>query len=68
LLSVLRKAGYVTTGIYNMLLRTYTKAGKMPPVIAERMAKDKVVSDEETKELVRLTSKMCVTDVSSCLA
>lgn len=68
LLSVLRKAGYVTTGIYNMLLRTYTKAGKMPSIIAERMATDKVVPDEETKELVRLTSKMCVTDVSSCLA
>lgn len=68
MLSVLRNVGYVTTEIYNMLLQTYAKAGKMPPIIEERMTKDEVMLDEETKELIRLTSTMCVADVSSCLA
>ncbi|KAK9700231.1 hypothetical protein RND81_08G225200 [Saponaria officinalis] len=67
LLSLLRKAGYVTTEIYKWHLRTYAKAEKMPPIIEERMAKDKVVPDLETEELLKVTSKMCVTDVSSCL-
>ncbi|KAH9602097.1 hypothetical protein KSS87_000619 [Heliosperma pusillum] len=67
LLSVLRNAGYVTTEIYNLHLRTYAKAQKMPPIIEERMEKDSVMPDSETKELVKLTSKMCVSDVSSCL-
>ncbi|GAB4829593.1 hypothetical protein Ancab_019261 [Ancistrocladus abbreviatus] len=67
LLVILRKAGYVTTEIYKMLLRTYAKANKMPLVVAERMKKDKVDIDEETSELIRLTSKMCVGEVSSCL-
>lgn len=67
MLSMLRNTGYVTTEIYNMLLRTYAKAGKMPPIIEERMTKDEVSLDEETKELIRLTSTMCVADVSSCL-
>ncbi|KAL2897394.1 hypothetical protein RDABS01_039177 [Bienertia sinuspersici] len=67
MLSVLRNAGHVTTEIYNMLLRTYAKAGKMPPIIEERMMNDNVLLDEETKELIRLTSTMCVADVSSCL-
>lgn len=68
MLSVLRNAGYVTTEIYNMLLRTYAKAGKMPPIIEERMMNDNVLPDEETRELIRLTSTMCVADVSSCVA
>ncbi|XP_056697027.1 pentatricopeptide repeat-containing protein At4g02820, mitochondrial isoform X2 [Spinacia oleracea] len=68
MLFLLRKAGYVTTEMYNMLLRTYASAGKMPPIIEERMTKDKVLLNEDTKELVRLTSTMCVADVSSCLS
>ncbi|KAL9231302.1 hypothetical protein vseg_006544 [Gypsophila vaccaria] len=67
LLSLLRKAGYVTTEVYKWHLQTYAKAEKMPPIIEERMAKDKVVPDLETEELLKVTSKMCVTDVSSCL-
>ncbi|GMH27750.1 hypothetical protein Nepgr_029593 [Nepenthes gracilis] len=67
LLAILRKAGYVTTEIYNMLLQTYAKAGKMPLVVTERMTKDKVVLDDRTRELLRLTSKMCVSSVPSCL-
>lgn len=65
MLSILRKAGYVTTEIYNMLLQTYANAGKMPLIIEERMTKDEVLLDEETKELLRLTSTMCVADVPS---
>ncbi|GAB2262641.1 hypothetical protein Droror1_Dr00003638 [Drosera rotundifolia] len=69
LLVILRKkAGYVTTEIYNMLLRIYVSAGKMPLVVAERMRDDKVELDEETIVLIRLTSKMCIAGVSSCLS
>lgn len=68
MLSVLRNAGYVTTEIYNMLLRTYAKAGKMPLIIEERMTADEVLPNEETRELIKLTSTMCVADVSSSLA
>ncbi|GAB2281184.1 hypothetical protein Dimus_015788 [Dionaea muscipula] len=68
LLVILRKAAYVTTEIYNVLLRTYAKAGKMPLLVAERMKEDKVELDEETSELMRLTSKMCVGEVSSFLS
>ncbi|KAL9263340.1 Pentatricopeptide repeat-containing protein [Drosera capensis] len=67
LLAILRKAGYVTTKIYNMLLRTYAKAGTMPLVVAERMREDEVELDEETGELLRLSSKMRISVVSSCL-
>lgn len=63
LLVTLRKAGHVNTKIYNMLLRTYAGAEKMPLVIAERMKKDKVEMDEETHELIKKTSKMCVSEV-----
>ncbi|KAF6143951.1 hypothetical protein GIB67_017559 [Kingdonia uniflora] len=59
----LRNAGYVTTQIYNLLLRTYAKAGKMPLVIQERMKKDKVQLDDETYQLISLTSKLCVGEV-----
>ena len=68
MLSVLRNAGYVTIEIYNMLLRTYAKAGKMPLIIEERMTADEVLPNEETRELIKLTSTMCVADVSSSLA
>lgn len=63
LLVTLRKAGHVNTKIYNMLLRTYVGADKMPLVIAERMKKDKVEMDDETRELIKQTSKMCVSEV-----
>ncbi|KAI4301264.1 hypothetical protein L6164_034558 [Bauhinia variegata] len=34
LLIKLRNVGYVNTQIYNLLLKTYAKAGRMPPIIA----------------------------------
>ncbi|KAL4376886.1 hypothetical protein GQ457_02G003220 [Hibiscus cannabinus] len=64
LLVILRNAGHVSTEVYNSLLRGYAKAGKMPLVAAERMQKDKVPMDEETLQLIKLTSKMGVTEVS----
>ncbi|KAF9606422.1 hypothetical protein IFM89_025111 [Coptis chinensis] len=68
LLVILREAGHVTTEIYNALLRTYEKAGKMPLIVAERMKKDTVDLNEETQELIKLTSKFCVADASSVLS
>lgn len=68
LLVTLRKAGHVNTEVYNLLLRTYVKAGKMPLIVAERMKKDKVQLDDETHKLINLTSKMRVNEVSSCLS
>lgn len=67
LLVILRNAGHVSTKVYNSLLRAYAKAGKMPLIVAERMQKDNVALDEETHELIKLTSKMCVSEVSSSL-
>lgn len=64
LLSVIRKAGKVNTEVYNLLLRTYAKAGKMPLIMAERMEKDGVHLNEETHELIDKTSRMCVSEVS----
>ncbi|XP_057966575.1 pentatricopeptide repeat-containing protein At4g02820, mitochondrial [Malania oleifera] len=64
-LITLRKAGHVTTEVYNLLVRTYAKAGKMPLIVAERMKKDKVELDEETNKLIKLTSKMSISEVSS---
>ncbi|KAK8509911.1 hypothetical protein V6N12_001979 [Hibiscus sabdariffa] len=64
LLVILRNAGHVSTEVYNSLLRGYAKAGKMPLVAAERMQKDKVPMDEETLQLIKLTSKMGVSEVS----
>ncbi|RVW25639.1 Pentatricopeptide repeat-containing protein, mitochondrial [Vitis vinifera] len=58
-LVILRKAGHVSTEIYNWLLRAYAKAGKMPLIVAEWMKKDKVEMDEETHRLIKETSKMC---------
>ncbi|KAJ4842628.1 hypothetical protein Tsubulata_039773 [Turnera subulata] len=68
LLVMLRGAGHVGTEIYNSLLRTYAKAGKMPLIVAERMKKDGVVLDEETHELIRATSNLCVSEASSYLS
>lgn len=63
LLVILRKASHLNTEIYNLFLRTYAKAGKMPLIVAERMGKDNVTLDEETHELIKTTSKMCVSEV-----
>ncbi|PON61044.1 Tetratricopeptide-like helical domain containing protein [Parasponia andersonii] len=65
LLGILRNAGYVSTRLYNSLLRTYAKAGKMPLLVEERMEKDHVQLDQETRKLIKITSKMCVSEVSS---
>ncbi|KAK4418265.1 Pentatricopeptide repeat-containing protein, mitochondrial [Sesamum alatum] len=67
LLVTLRRAGYVNTEVYNSLLRTYAKAGKMPLILAERMKKDNVEIDEETKRLLQLTSKMRISEIPSGL-
>ncbi|WCJ29194.1 Pentatricopeptide repeat (PPR) superfamily protein [Euphorbia peplus] len=64
-LVMLRDAGVLSTEIYNSLLRTYEKAGKMPLIVAERMKKDDVKLDKETHRLIKKTSTMCVSDVSS---
>lgn len=68
LLVILRRAGHLNTEIYNALLRTYAKASKMPLIISERMKKDRVQLDDETHELIKLTSKMCISDASSCMS
>ncbi|MED6200311.1 hypothetical protein PIB30_083812 [Stylosanthes scabra] len=64
LLVILRNAGHVNTDVYNLFLKTYAKAGKMPLIVAERMKKDNVQLDEETHRLLDLTSKMCVSEPS----
>ncbi|XP_058085815.1 pentatricopeptide repeat-containing protein At4g02820, mitochondrial [Magnolia sinica] len=66
-LAMLRDVGHMTTGIYNSLLRTYARAGKMPLIVVERMKKDNVELDEETDRLIKATSKLCVSEVSSIL-
>ncbi|XP_020102136.1 pentatricopeptide repeat-containing protein At4g02820, mitochondrial isoform X1 [Ananas comosus] len=68
LLVMLRRAGYVTTEIYNSLLRTYAEACKMPLIVAERMKEDGVLMDEESKQLLRLTSKFCVGGTSTLIS
>ncbi|VFQ68581.1 unnamed protein product [Cuscuta campestris] len=68
LVVILREAGHVSTEVYNLLLRTYKKAGKMPLIVAERMKKDNVELDTETEELIRLTSKLCVTEIPKHLS
>ncbi|XP_039145919.1 pentatricopeptide repeat-containing protein At4g02820, mitochondrial isoform X1 [Dioscorea cayenensis subsp. rotundata] len=67
-LVMLRNAGYVTTEIYNSLLRTYAKAGKMPLIISERMETDNVQPNEETQRLIKLTSRYCVGSVSTLIS
>ncbi|KAG2282430.1 hypothetical protein Bca4012_050958 [Brassica carinata] len=68
LMSILQKVGHVNTQLYNSLLRTYAKAGEMALIVEERMAKDNVEMDEETKELIRLTSLMRVTEISTTIS
>ncbi|XP_043725387.1 pentatricopeptide repeat-containing protein At4g02820, mitochondrial isoform X2 [Telopea speciosissima] len=63
-LVILQNAGHVSTQIYNSLLRTYVNAGKMPLIVAERMNKDNVQLDEETHQLIKSTSKLCVGEIS----
>lgn len=67
-LIMLRNVGYVTTGVYNSVLRTYARAGSMPLVVAERMEKDGVQLDEETRELIKATSRLCVRKVSALIS
>lgn len=68
LLVALRDVGHVNTEIYNLFLKTYAKACKMPLIVAERMKKDNVPLDEETYRLLNVTGKMCVGDVSIILS
>ncbi|XP_077244892.1 pentatricopeptide repeat (PPR) superfamily protein isoform X2 [Tasmannia lanceolata] len=67
-LVILRNAGHTTTQIYNSLLRTYVKAGKMPLIVVERMKKDKVELDDETQRLMKMTSKLCVGEVPNIVS
>ncbi|TVU50004.1 hypothetical protein EJB05_01353, partial [Eragrostis curvula] len=68
LLVMFRDAGYVTTEMYNSVLRTYAKAELMPLIIDERMDQDKVAMDGETKSLLRLTSKYPIGEVSTLMS
>jgi hypothetical protein len=68
LLVMFRDAGYVTTEMYNSVLRTYTKAELMPLIVEERMEQDKVTMDEETRRLLRLTSKYPIGEVSTLMS
>ncbi|KAL4199231.1 hypothetical protein AMTRI_Chr03g143910 [Amborella trichopoda] len=67
-LLLLRDVNYVSTAIYNSVLRTYASAGKMPLIILERMRNDKVEPDEETHKLLKVTSKLCVGGVARALS
>jgi hypothetical protein len=68
LLVMVRGARYVTTEIYNSVLRTYAQAELMPLIIDERMEQDKVAMDEETRSLLRLTSKYPIGEVSTLMS
>uniref|UniRef100_A0A0A9H7V0 Uncharacterized protein n=1 Tax=Arundo donax TaxID=35708 RepID=A0A0A9H7V0_ARUDO len=68
LLVMFRGAGYVTTEIYNSVLRTYAKAELMPLIIDERMEQDKVAMDEETRRLLRSTSKYPIGEVTTLMS
>jgi pentatricopeptide repeat protein len=50
---VLRGVKFVSTGIYNSLIRTYVHVGKVPPRISEHMKEDNVSPDEETNILLK---------------
>ncbi|KAL8252966.1 hypothetical protein R6Q59_036659 [Mikania micrantha] len=65
LLTTLRDSGYVSTELYNLVLKVYVKASKMPLIVGERMKKDKVLLDDETRQLIKATSQMCVSEVST---
>lgn len=67
LLRMLRGAGFVSTELYNLVLKVYVKAGKMPLIVSERMKKDKVLLDDKTLQLIKVTSKLCVSEVSAHL-
>lgn len=67
-LVLLRDAGYVNTEIYNSLLRTYAKAHMMPLIVDERMKRDDVGMDDETKRLIGLTRKFCVGSCESLIS
>ncbi|RLN29919.1 pentatricopeptide repeat-containing protein [Panicum miliaceum] len=68
ILVMFRDAGYVTTEMYNSVLRTYAKAELMPLIIEERMEQDKVTMDEETRRLLSLTSKYPIGEVSTLMS
>ena len=68
ILVMFRDAGYVTTKMYNSVLRTYAKAELMPLIIEERMEQDKVTLDEETRRLLSLTSKYPIGEVSTLMS
>ncbi|KAD4584471.1 hypothetical protein E3N88_22072 [Mikania micrantha] len=53
LLTTLRDSGYVSTELYNLVLKVYVKASKMPLIVGERMKKDKVLLDDETRQLIK---------------
>lgn len=61
----LRNAGHASTEIYNSLLRTYAEAGTMPVMVAERMKKDNVELNKETRSLIKRISKICAGEVSN---
>jgi len=52
---ILRGVKFVSTEIYNSLLRTYVYVGKVPPRISELMLEDNVSPDEETDNLLKQT-------------
>ncbi|XP_050363996.1 pentatricopeptide repeat-containing protein At4g02820, mitochondrial [Argentina anserina] len=67
LLAFLRNAGHVSTETYNSLLRSYAQARKMPLLIEERMKKDNVELNKETRSLLKRISKLCGSeDTSIC--
>ncbi|GJN07676.1 hypothetical protein PR202_ga25524 [Eleusine coracana subsp. coracana] len=68
LLVMFRGAGHVTTEMYNSVLRTYAQAELMPLIIDERMDQDKVAMDEETRRLLRLTSKYPIGEASTLMS
>ncbi|KAM5563753.1 pentatricopeptide repeat-containing protein [Rosa sericea] len=61
----LRNAGHVSTETYNSLLRTYAQAGTMPLLVEERMKKDNVELNKETRSLIKRISKNCASEVPS---
>ncbi|GJM95542.1 hypothetical protein PR202_ga12289 [Eleusine coracana subsp. coracana] len=64
----LQDRGHVTTEMYNSVLRTYAQAELMPLIIDERMDQDKVAMDEETRRLLRLTSKYPIGEASTLMS
>lgn len=50
---ILRGLKFVSTEIYNCLLRTYVHAGKVPTKISELVIEDNIRPDEETEILLK---------------